>query len=370
LKKWHVDREMIFLFIAAVSFLYDLTSYLGIRDTTRFPHPFVYFRLLGDIEYLRGFPGMLRQTMFSLVAGGLIGWAISLVILRNDWLTRAAIRFFRLAMWFPFLVAFAAPNTFIQGIAAAMLAMLYYYLTARLFLDLLPRGAFRYAGGEVILQTLFFSLLSQMWTRRWDWAIFVMKSDATMGFPVLALVLILVLLINRIFGRNFLLGCTRRAILRNKELFFSKDGSILGVTLLTLIWLLLWQLTSAALLYDPAARPFPAIQRVGELLVSHEPWHDILISLAEIGGGIIFGGLIALAVSTVMNRSGEIQHAIANISPVTYLSPIVLWLLVFQFVLPFDASMHRNFSFSAIDVSQAHGEIVRRPSWTNSSQRS
>jgi ABC-type nitrate/sulfonate/bicarbonate transport system permease component len=98
-------------------------------------------------------------------------------------------------------------------------------------------------------------------------------------------------------------------------------------------------------LYDPAARPFPAIQRVGELLVSHEPWHDILISLAEIGGGIIFGGLIALAVSTVMNRSGEIQHAIANISPVTYLSPIVLWLLVFQFVLPFDASMNWYRSF-------------------------
>jgi hypothetical protein len=227
LKKWNVDRVTIFLFIAVVSFFYNVTFYLGVRDTTRFPHPFVYFRSLGDIEYLHRFPGMLRQAMFSLVAGGLIGWAVSLVILRNDWLTRATIRFLRIAMWFPFLVAFAAPNTFIQGIAAAMLAMLYYYLTARSFLELLPRDAFRYAGGEVILQTLFFTLLSQMWTRRWDWAIFVMKSDAAMGFAVLALVLILVLLINWIFGRNFLLECTRRVILRDKELIFSKDGSFL-----------------------------------------------------------------------------------------------------------------------------------------------
>ena len=76
MKRWNVDRVAVFLFVVVLSFLYDLAFYLGIRDTARFPHPFVYFRSLGDIEYLRGFPWMLRQVMFSLVAGGLLGWAI------------------------------------------------------------------------------------------------------------------------------------------------------------------------------------------------------------------------------------------------------------------------------------------------------
>lgn len=166
-----------------------------------------------------------------------------------------------------------------------------------------------------------------------------------MGFTVFALILILVLLINLIFGRNFLVGCTRRAILRNKELFFSNDSSFLAVALLTLVWLLLWQLTCVALLYDAAARPLPAIQRVGELLITHEVWRDILTSLLEVGGGLFFGGLLALAVWIVMHRSEDIQHAIGKILPATYLSPIVLWLLVFHFVLPFSASMNWYRSF-------------------------
>jgi hypothetical protein len=163
LKRWHVDRVTIFLFIAVVSFLYDLTSYLGIRDTTRFPHPFVYFRSLGDIEYLRGFPGMLRQAMFSLVAGGLIGWAVSLVILRNGWLTQAAIRFLRIAMWFPVLAVYAVHDWFTLGIAAAALAAIYQYLAARSFLEFSSLDAFQYAAGEVTVQSLLFTLLAQVW---------------------------------------------------------------------------------------------------------------------------------------------------------------------------------------------------------------
>jgi hypothetical protein len=147
LKKWNVDRVTIFFFIVVVSFLYDLTFYLGIRDTARFPHPFVYFRLLGDIEYLRGFPGMLRQAMFSLVVGGLLGWAIGFVILKSGWLSRATIRFLRIAMWFPFLLLFAVPATFMLGIASAMLATIYHYLTARLFLEFSSREAFGRAAG-------------------------------------------------------------------------------------------------------------------------------------------------------------------------------------------------------------------------------
>src|SRR6266508_1636589 len=149
MKSWNVDRVAVFLFVVVVSFLYDLTFYLGIRDTARFPHPFVYFRSLGEVEYLRGFALMLRQAMFSLVSGGGIGWIIALVISKRALLTDATIVFLRIAMWVPFLVVFAAPDTFTLGIAAAMVAAIYYYLTARSFLDFSNSQAFRYAAGEV-----------------------------------------------------------------------------------------------------------------------------------------------------------------------------------------------------------------------------
>ena len=323
MKSWNVDRVAVFLFVVVVSFLYDLTFYLGIRDTARFPHPFVYFRSLGDIEYFRGFPGMLRQAMFSLVAGGLMGWAVGFIILKNGWLTRASICFLRITMWFPFLVLFAVPVNFTHGIAAAMLAAVYHYLTARSFREFSNRDAFHHTAGEVTLQILFFSLFSQIWVRRWDWAHFPVVSDAARGFTVFGLILTLVLLINWIFRRNFLTECTRCAIQDYKALFSSKEGSFLGVTLLTIMWLLLWQLTCVSLGYD-AFRPFPAIQRVCELLITDEVWHDILTSLAEIGGGVFFGGLLALAVSTVMHKSEDIQHAIDKILSATYLSPIVV----------------------------------------------
>jgi hypothetical protein len=235
LKRWKVDRVTIFFFIAVLSFLYDLALYLGIRDTARFPHPFVYFRSLGDIDYLRGFPGMLRQVMFSLVAGSLLVWPIGVVILKSAWLSQATIRFLRIAMWFPFLVVFAVPNTFMLGIAAAMLAALYYYLTARSLLEFSKGAAERYAFGESTLQTLFFILIAQIWVRQWDWPIFWMISDAMRAFTVCALIVALVLLINWTFRRKFFAGCTRLAILRNKESLFLKEGPFLDAALLPLI---------------------------------------------------------------------------------------------------------------------------------------
>jgi hypothetical protein len=140
LKKWNVDRVTIFFFIVVVSFLYDLAFYLGIRDTARFPHPFVYFRSLWDIEYLRGFPAMLRQAMFSLVAGGLIGWGVTHIILKSAWLTQSTIRFLRIAMWIPFLLLFGMPGYFWLGIAATMLAVVYHYLSARFYLKICRLG--------------------------------------------------------------------------------------------------------------------------------------------------------------------------------------------------------------------------------------
>lgn len=337
MKKWNVDRVTVFLFIAVVSFLYDLTFYLGIRDTTRFPHPFVYFRSLGDLEYLRGFPGMLRQAMFSLVAGGLIGWASSLVILKNDWLTGATIRFLRIAMWFPFLLAFAVHDTFWLGISATMLAAVYHYLTARLCLDFSNKDAFPYAVGETALQSLFFALLGQAWTTGWAWLSFGANFDAKMGYVVLTLVLTLVFVVNFVFRRSFLAGCERRLILSNWDSHISGANSLLGVVMLTIGWLVLWQITCMGLGYDSLLL-VPAIQKVGELLVAHNTWNEILISLAEVGGGLVFGSLIAFVVTAVLSKSTEASNLVMKILPATYIAPVIVWVLVFFIVFPPGAS--------------------------------
>ena len=111
-----------------------------------------------------------------------------------------------------------------------------------------------------------------------------------------------------------------------------------------LIWLLLWELTCVTFLYETAGA-FPAIQRVGELLFTHDAWHNIFVSLVEIGGGVLFGGLLALTVSSVTHRSEMIQRVIVKILPPVYLSPIALWLLVHYFVFLFrdDLNWSRTF---------------------------
>lgn len=349
MKRWNVDRVKVFFLIVVVSFLYDLTFYLGIRDTARFPHPFVYFRSLGDVELLRGFPWMLRQVMFSLVAGGLLGWIASLIILKSDWLTRASIRFLRIALWFPFLVVFAAlPQTIAFGIAAAMLAAVYHFLTARSTLEFSNGAACHYAAGEVTLQCLFFNLIAQVWMRGWEWAI-AEQSNTTTGFITFALILSLVFFINWTFGRSFAAVCTTRSIQHNKECLISQGSSFLGVALLTVIWLLLWQLICAALLNDSAG-PFPAIQRAIELVIGREVRRDINISLFEVGGGLFFGGLFAFATSTAMNSSEKIERAIAKTLPFTHLSLIALWPVVFFYVLPTSGSTSWYRSFFSIGI--------------------
>jgi ABC-type nitrate/sulfonate/bicarbonate transport system permease component len=330
MKRWKVDRVSVFLFITVVSFLYDLTAYVGFRDTARFPHPFVYFRSLGDIEALRGFPGMLRQAMFSLVAGGSIGFAVGLFILRNNWLTRATMCFLRIGMWIPFLVVFAAPYSFQLGIAATLLAAIYHYLTARSFLGMSARDAFPYVAGEVTLQAFFFTLISQIWVQRWNWMLNPVKTDVVLAIVVCGLIITVVEVIGWIFRRTFLTGCEIGATQKNqKKAYFAKLDFFVNVVLLTIGWLLFWHLTCVTLGYD-AFRPIPAMRKVGDLLLTREVWYDMFTSLAEIGVGLFFGGVLSFAVATVMHRSKDSQRMITIFAPATYISPIVLWLLLFN----------------------------------------
>jgi hypothetical protein len=201
--KWHIERATVFLIIIVVSFLYDLTSWLGIRDPTRFPHPFVIFRSIGDVEFLRGFPGMVRQAIFSLVAGGTIGVAVGFVILKSSWLTHATIRSLRVALWLPFFCIFAVPDTFTIGITAVMLCTIYHYLTAQSLLEIEGKDALLHVAREATLQAIFITLIAQIWTQRWQWMLFAAIQNAGMGFGVLASLVVLLSLINWIFRLRF-----------------------------------------------------------------------------------------------------------------------------------------------------------------------
>ena len=143
------------------------------------------------------------------------------------------------------------------------------------------------------------------------------------------------------------------AMENNQQAHFSK-GDFFGGVVLTSAWLLLWQLICAVLPNDSAGS-FPAIQRAIELLTSREIWCDINISLFEVGGGLIFGGLFAFAISTVMNSSEKIERAIAKALPSAHLAPIALWPIIFFCVLPNGSSTNWYRSFFSMGIG---GKII------------
>jgi ABC-type nitrate/sulfonate/bicarbonate transport system permease component len=115
-----------------------------------------------------------------------------------------------------------------------------------------------------------------------------------------------------------------------KELNLAGRSSFLGVTFLTVLWLLLWQVTSLIWAF-PYSSPFDALRETLEL-VSYGLRTDITTSLLEVVGGIFIGGSLAVAISTILDRSEKVRSVVIDLLPIAYISPIALWLLVFLFV--------------------------------------
>ena len=273
---------------------------------------------------------MLRHAIFSLVAGGIIGTAVGFVILKSSWLTHATIRFLRIVLWFPFIVLFAVPDTFTLGIVAVMLCAIYHFLTARSLLKIGGKDALRHVAREATLQAILITLIAQMWTQRWQWTLFAAIQNAGMGFGVLASLVALLSLINWIFKSRFQVLSERCAVITTQELNLAGRSSFLGVVLFTVVWLLLWQVTSL-ILGIANSSPFDALRETLEL-VSYGIWGDITTSLLEIVGGMFVGGSLAVAISTILYRSEKVQSVVIDLLPIAYISPIALWLLVFLFV--------------------------------------
>ena len=327
--KWKIDRTTIFLCLVFILFLWDLAYFLGIRDPTRFPHPFVIFRTLGDVEFLRGFPVMLRQIIFSFVSGGILGLTIGSLILYSPWLTEATLHFLRIGLWLPFLVIFAVPATFWLSITAVTLCVGYHYLTARSLLRLERYEALTYSTREGGLQALFIALISQIWVQSWLWFIFPWpQQNARMGFGVLSVLVAFLGLVNWLFRSSFDVTAEMRATIRIEEVNTATWKSFWEAVLLMVVCLAIWQLFSASRFNFLRVSPFEPINAAYYLFMSGEIWGDIRLSLLEVVGGMVLGSSIALVVFALLSTTMTFRNFLFLLLPLTHIAPIVLWLLV------------------------------------------
>lgn len=327
--KWKIDRTTIFLCLVFILFLWDLAYFLGIRNPARFPHPFVIFRALGDVEFLRGFPVMLRQIIFSFVSGGILSLTIGSLILYSPWLTEATLHFLRIGLWLPFLIIFAVPATFWLSITAVTLCVGYHYLTARSLLRLERYEALTYSTREGALQALFIALISQIWVQSWLWFIFPWpQQNARMGFGVLSVLVAFLGLVNWLFRSSFDVTAEMRATIRIEEVNTATWKSFWEAVLLMVVCLAIWQLFSASRFNFLRVSPFEPINAAYYLFMSGEIWGDIRLSLLEVVGGMVLGSSIALVVFALLSTTLTFRNFLFLLLPLTHIAPIVLWLLV------------------------------------------
>jgi ABC-type nitrate/sulfonate/bicarbonate transport system permease component len=95
--------------------------------------------------------------------------------------------------------------------------------------------------------------------------------------------------------------------------------------------LLLWQ-TYYLILGANDTSPIHAFQDMAVRLFTWEQWQDVVTSFTEVFGGLLVGGLLALPVSIVSPRLASLHAAIPSILSASFLSPILLGLLLFDFV--------------------------------------
>ena len=312
-----IDRTAIFLCLVFILFLWDLAYFLGFRNPERFPHPFVYFRTLGDVEFLRGFPAMLRHIIFSSVSGRLIGLGVACLIARSVQLTLATVSVLRLGLWLPFLVLFATPDPFVLGIAAAMFCSCYHYLVAR----------------ETTLQVLLISLISQIWLQSWNWFLFVATNQLGAGFGVLVTLTALLIFIHWIFRSDFDVGARQYGTIINKVLTSTNWISVCEFLVFAFVVMIIWQMVVHFRFPNWPNSPLGVIAAGYQLLTGREIYGDMLISLSVLIGGLALGGSISAVVYALFFGKSVIRNLVFRLLSLFYILPIVLWLLCW-FVVP------------------------------------
>ena len=72
----------------------------------------------------------------------------------------------------------------------------------------------------------------------------------------------------------------------------------------------------------------------GDLFRSGEIWNDIRVSLLEVAAGLALGGSIALVVFGGLSTLKPLLGLFFRLLPLTYISAIVVWLLMWAFPAP------------------------------------
>jgi len=332
-----------FLGLLLLLYFWDVAYFVGLRNPYRFPHPFSLFRTLGDVEFLRGFPAMLREVIFSFASGSLIGVAVGKLVLYSSWLSGAIRRFLRITLWFPLIIIFVVMAPFALGIVAVALCACYYYIAARSSLGPQGHHAWTFAAREAILQALLVSLISQLWVSHWQWFTFTQFMKVGPGLGAFATLIGLIGLINWCFRSNFELTTNRRAAIRSQEIDGNvaldlnplQTSAIYELTLLAVTCLVVWLLFGAAL------------TAAYNLILHAEIWGDIGLSLLEVIGGLVLGGLAAQGMFVLLSHKASFRKIMFPLLQLTQISAIVLWLIVFVVSLNWFEQSRSSFGHSS-----------------------
>ena len=124
--------------------LWEICFFLGLIDPNKLSHPTAVIGALLEESFVKGFVLMVVQSAGASVVGLAIGIAIGSKLIRSPRATEAAICFLRVAIWLPFLTAWAIPIpvsvsqpnqadqivwTWTVTISTVTLFACYYYLT-------------------------------------------------------------------------------------------------------------------------------------------------------------------------------------------------------------------------------------------------
>jgi ABC-type nitrate/sulfonate/bicarbonate transport system permease component len=317
----------------------------------------IYHALI-DPKFLRGFGIMLLQVLFASLLGGGIGVFVGSVILRSTWLSQATLRFLRLGQWLSFFVFWALPiwgfkegqrtdavfltvvllTVLIALLPTVTLAGCYHFLSARFTLGLSRREARPRVLRAIILHALLISLIWQILIHPygWDWFSFPSTATTVQGYAGLILLVAFLLLLDLMFRSDFDHRAAEKGIILERELAGGTWKSPVGAVVLALAFLTLWLLFSTSLkkvfLVSPPKEVFEAGYRLlfsGTVPQGETVWGDIGFSLLEIFGGILLAGLAAFVVCQSLFVSVVIRNLALRLLPVTYIAPVILWLVVF-----------------------------------------
>src|SRR5439155_10769940 len=149
-------------------------------------------------------------------------------------------RFARIILWFPFFVIAALPQWWIQaisvilliGIAAISAFSFYELLVVRTVLHFHWSEALSATGRKILLQSLLFSLYSQI-HQRFGWMVLSVQRPE-LAYTALFLTCALLLLVDRAFESRFAKTAELDCKALVEELFSYKIGSLIGAFLLGL----------------------------------------------------------------------------------------------------------------------------------------